>query len=152
MKIGIATDHHGIHLKAVIRDHLTKAGHEVRDFGPDGTEAVDYPDYAATVARAVAAGQCERGILICGTGIGMCIAANKVRGIRAAECWDLFSARRSRQHNDANVLCLGSDMIADTHAQEIVDIWVKTPHEGGRHERRVKKIAAMETEGAKAAR
>jgi ribose 5-phosphate isomerase B len=144
MKIAIGTDHRGLELKRVVKEFCEKSGHTVQDLGADGAAAVDYPDFAEKVARAVADGKADRGILICGTGIGMCITANKVHGVRAASCWDTFSARRSREHNDANVLCLGNDMIAAPLAEEIVKVWLAAAHEGGRHQRRVEKIMAIE--------
>jgi len=144
MKIAIGSDHRGLELKAVAKRVVEEAGHTVQDFGPRTAEPVDYPDFAEAVARAVSEGVADRGILICGTGIGMSIAANKVRGVRAAVCWDLFSAARSRRHNDANVLCLGNDMIAAPLAQEVVRTWLASEPEGGRHQRRVEKIRAIE--------
>jgi len=149
MKIAVGCDHRGCELKNAVKKVAEEMGHTVQDMGTWGTESVDYPDFAEAVARAVASRQAERGILICGTGIGMCITANKVRGVRAAVCWDMFSAMRSRKHNDANVLCLGSDMLAVPLAEAIVRTWLVTEHEGGRHQRRVEKIRALEERPAR---
>jgi len=144
MKIATGADHGGFELKAQIVAHLRDLGHEVEDFGASGPESVDYPDYARPVAGAVAAGEFDCGILICGTGIGISIAANKVAGIRAATCTDTYSARMSRQHNDANILCLGGRVVGVGLALDIVDIWLATKFEGGRHARRVGKIQQIE--------
>ena len=150
MKIAIGTDHRGLRLVDFITRLLESEGHVVADFSPPaGTESADYPDFAEQVAHAVARREAERGILSCGTGIGMSIAANKVPGIRAAVCWDVFSARRSREHNDANVLCIGSDIIAEDLAEQIIRVWIETEHEGGRHQRRVRKIHEIEEREAR---
>ena len=143
MRIAIGADHRGLELKQSVIKLLTQMGHSYEDFGSHTTEPVDYPDIAKKVAEAVARGDFERGILICDTGIGMCIAANKVKGIRAALCHDGFSARRARQHNDANILCLGTGETPDT-VREIVEAFLNTQFEGGRHQRRLDKIKAME--------
>ena len=143
MRIAISCDHHGLELKQSIMKLITEAGHSYKDFGSYTAESVDYPDIAKEVAEAVARGDFERGILICDTGIGMCIAANKVRGIRAALCHDSFSARRARQHNDANIICLGTGGTQNT-VSEIVNAFLATEFEGGRHQRRIDKIRAME--------
>jgi ribose 5-phosphate isomerase B len=143
MRIAIGGDHHGLELKQSIINLITEAGHSYEDFGTDTAEPVDYPDIAKRVAERVAKGDFDFGILICDTGIGMCIAANKVKGIRAALSHDTFSARRARQHNDANILCLGTGGTWDT-VREIVDTFLNTPFEDGRHQRRVDKIKAME--------
>lgn len=140
MRIAIGADHAGFILKDHLRARLAEAGHELRDFGAHSADSVDYPDYAALVARAVADGSAERGILVCGSGIGMAIAANRVRGVRAAACIDLYSARLCRQHNDANVLTLGSRIVAPPLAEAIAEIFLTTPFEGGRHARRVAKL------------
>lgn len=144
MKVAIGCDHGGLHLKEEIKALLLTLGHEVEDFGTYTTESCDYPDIAVPVSRAVVDGQAERGILICGTGIGIGIAANKIDGIRAALCHDTFSAHASREHNDANVLTLGERVIGVGLAKDIVTIWMATEFEGGRHERRVEKIMALE--------
>ena len=143
MHIAIGCDHHGLNLKQSIIKLITEAGHSYQDFGCYTADSVDYPDIAKKVAGAVAAGSFERGILICDTGIGMSIAANKVKGIRAALCHDAFSARRIRQHNDANVLCLGAQE-EQRLIPEIVETFLTYEFEGGRHQRRVDKIRRME--------
>ncbi len=143
MRIAIGCDHRGVELKKTVIKLITEAGHTCEDFGSHNTEPVDYPDIAQKVAQAVASGNFERGILICDTGIGMCIAANKVKGIRAALCHDAFSARRARQHNDANILCLAAEDSGGPVA-EIVNAFLTGEFEGGRHQRRVDKIRDME--------
>ncbi|MEC9488538.1 MAG: ribose 5-phosphate isomerase B [Halanaerobium sp.] len=149
MKIAIGSDHGGYNLKEQIKVLLDELGHHYRDFGTDSKESVDYPDYARQVGRAVASKECDKGILICGTGIGMSIAANKVKGIRAALCHDLFSARVTREHNDSNVLTMGERIIGSGLAKDIVRTWLGGEFEtGGRHERRVKKVKEMEEEFA----
>lgn len=140
MRIAIGADHAGFILKDQLKARLAEAGHELADFGPQSADSVDYPDYAAQVARAVASGDAERGILVCGSGIGMAIAANRVRGVRAAACIDLYSAELCRQHNDANVLTLGSRIVALPLAEAILERFLATPFEGGRHARRVAKL------------
>jgi ribose 5-phosphate isomerase B len=145
MRIAIGGDHWGVELKKAIIKLLTDSGHSYEDFGTDTTDAVDYPDFAQKVAEAVARGDFERGILICNNGIGMSIAANKVKGIRAALCYTAFNARRTRQHQDANILCLGAgeEQVQEPVA-EIVESFLTTEFEGGRHQRRIDKIKAME--------
>ncbi len=143
MRIAIGCDHRGLDLKKSIIKLITEMGHSYEDFGSYTAEPVDYPDIAQKVAERVASGDFDRGILICDTGIGMCIAANKVKGIRAALCHDGFSARRARQHTDANILCLGTRETQDT-VREIVEAFLSTEFEGGRHQRRLDKIKAME--------
>lgn len=139
--IAIACDHGGYDYKQLIMEHLADRGLEYRDFGAFTPDACDYPDLAIPVAEAVASGECEKGILICGTGIGMSIAANKVRGVRAAVCGDSFSAKATREHNDANVLCMGARVISAAKALEITDIFIDTPFSGEeRHVRRISKI------------
>ncbi|QIF05670.1 ribose 5-phosphate isomerase B [Roseimicrobium sp. ORNL1] len=142
MKIAIGSDHAGFHYKQAIIEHLKKAGHEVADFGTDSDAAVDYPKYIRPVAEAVAAGQAERGIVLGGSGNGEAITANRVRGIRCGLCWNLESARLTRQHNDANVLSLGERMMDEATALAIVDIFLSTPFEGGRHLARIQQIDA----------
>ncbi len=144
MKIAVASDHRGYQVKSRIIDLLRKLGHDSLDFGPDGPESVDYPDFAAKVASAISRGEIDRGILICGTGIGMCITANKFRGVRAADCHDNLTAEMSRRHNDANVMCLSADLVADAQVNRMVEIWVQTEFEGGRHARRLEKIHEIE--------
>lgn len=144
MKVAIGCDHGGLHLKEDIKSLLADGGYEVTDFGTNSTDSVDYPDIAVPVANAVANGKFDRGILICGTGIGIGIAANKVKGIRAALCHDTFSAHASREHNNANILTMGERIIGPGLARDIVKIWLTTEFEGGRHERRVAKIADIE--------
>lgn len=146
MRIAIGADHAGYELKEFLEQALAKAGHEVSDLGTHSIESVDYPDFAAAVGRAVASGEADLGILVCGTGIGMSIAANKVRGVRAAHCASPFDALFARRHNDANVLCLGSRVLAPEYAEAIARVFVGEPFEGGRHARRVEKIAGLESE------
>ena len=149
MKIALGTDHRGAALGRALRDHLTKAGHQVTVVGELTEEPSDYPDVSYGVGRAVADDQANMGILICGTGIGACIAANKVPGVRAALVHDVETAELSRSHNDANVLCLSGDSLSDDGAAQLVDRWLAAPFEGGRHARRVDKITAIERgEGA----
>lgn len=141
MKLAIASDHGGRKLKKAVRLHLMEKGLSVRDFGVgDDVERADYPDYAQTVAGAVAEGQFDLGILVCGTGLGMSIAANKVRGIRAAICTNEFMARMARAHNNANILALGERVVGDDLAMAIVDAFLETPFEGGRHQERLDKM------------
>jgi ribose 5-phosphate isomerase B len=144
MKIAIGNDHRGCEVKRRIVSILRQLGHEVLDVGSDGQESVDYPDLAFQVATAVSEGRVDRGILICGTGIGMCIAANKVRSVRAAPCHDSITAEMSRRHNDANVLCLSADLLGEELIDRMVRIWLTTEFEGGRHARRVEKINTFE--------
>jgi ribose 5-phosphate isomerase B len=148
MKIGIASDHRGVALKSRLGQLLQSLNNEVRDFGPFESQSVDYPDYAAQVAREVSSGALDRGILICGTGIGMCITANKFAGVRAAPCHDSVTAEYSRLHNDANVICLSADQLSDQLADQVIRIWLKTPFEEGRHARRLQKISELEHEVA----
>ena len=146
MRIAIGCDEAAYALKVEIMKHLETKGIAYKDFGAAQGEVVLYPDVAYTVADAVAAGEFERGILVCGTGIGMSLAANKVRGIRAAACSDHFSAKYTRLHNDANILCLGGRVVGIGTALELCDLFVDTPFEGGRHQRRVDMITALERE------
>ena len=146
MRIAIGCDHRGVNLKQFVIKLIAEAEHSYEDFGCYTTESVDYPDIAKDVAEAVARGDFERGILICSTGIGMSMAANKVKGIRAALCHDAFSARRARQHNDANILCLGAGEGQEQEpVAEIVNAFLTYEFEGGRHQRRVDKIKDMES-------
>lgn len=137
MKVAIGCDHGGLDLKKYIIPVLRDLGHEVEDQGCNSSDSVDYPEFAQAVSKLVKEGICERGILICGTGIGMSMAANRTPGIRAALCHESFSARMSREHNDANILCLGARVIGPGVAQEIVRIWMTTDFAGGRHQRRI---------------
>jgi ribose 5-phosphate isomerase B len=150
MRVAVGADHAGYEMKNELAALLTEMGHEVTDFGTNSPDPVDYPDLAWAVARAVAAGRADRGLIVCGTGIGTCIVANKVAGVRAALCHDTFSARATREHNDSNVLCLGARVIGPSPAIEIVKIWIDTAFAGGRHERRVNRIAEIEAEGGPA--
>lgn len=145
-KVALGSDHGGLGLKNILRGYLEDLGYAVRDFGTYTKEAVDYPDYAAAVARAVAAGEYDRGIVVDGAGIGSCMAANKVRGVRAAMCYDVKTAVNSREHNCANVLTLGGPLLETAAAKEIVKVWLETPFGGGRHQRRVDKIMALEND------
>src|SRR4051794_338607 len=144
MKVAIASDHRGYHLKERVISLLRGKGHEVFDEGPSSEASVDYPDFAALVAKKVGSGEVERGILICGTGIGMAISANKFPGVRAAACADEVTAELSRRHNDLNVLCLSGDLLSPRTIERVVDVWMKTEFEGGRHQRRVQKIHDLE--------
>jgi len=140
MKIAIASDHAGFSYKEQIKTVLVEQGHAVRDFGTHSAQACDYPDFIRPAAVAVAAGEFERGIVLGGSGNGEAMVANKVKGIRCALCWDLRSARLSREHNDANMLSLGERMMSIHEALEIVELWLKTPFEGGRHTARLEKM------------
>jgi ribose 5-phosphate isomerase B len=144
MKIALGMDHRGVNMGRSLMDHLSQHGHTVELLGPCEAESCDYPDVTWPVAVAVAAGEADRGVLICGTGIGASIAANKVPGIRAALVHDEHSAEMSRRHNDANVLCLPADSLSNEQAGRIAEVWLEAPFDGGRHERRVRKISAME--------
>jgi len=144
VKIAIGSDHVGLELKPLIIDYLEELGHEVEDFGPNSTERTDYPLYGQKVAEAVAAGNFNKGILICGTGVGISIAANKVKGIRAIVCSEPYSATLSREHNDTNILAFGSRVIGSEVAKLIVKSWLETEFEGGRHAKRVEMIAEIE--------
>ncbi len=146
MRIAIGCDHRGYAIRGKLVELLHRLGHDVTDLGTHSEDPVDYPDVAAAVARLVSQGVVERGILICGTGLGMCIAANKVPGVRAAPCHDDLTAEMSRRHNDLNVLCLSADMLGERLIDRMVEIWLNTPFEGGRHARRVEKIAQLERE------
>ena len=144
MKIAMGADHGGFSLKETIKQHLVEQGHEILDLGTYDTASCHYPVYAEKVARAVAAGQAERGILVCGTGIGMSIAANKIPGIRAAAVSDCFTAQATREHNDANILCLGERTVGPGLAMRIVDTYLAAQFQGGRHQTRLDMIAALE--------
>jgi ribose 5-phosphate isomerase B len=144
MKIAIGSDHRGFAVKTKVIELLKRLNQEVVDAGPQTPESVDYPDIASIVGKQVSDGTVDRGILICGTGIGMCIAANKFVGVRAAPCHDDLTAEMSRRHNDLNVLCLSADMLGEKLIDRMVEIWLKTDFEGGRHARRVEKIGDLE--------
>jgi len=144
MKISIACDHGGYELKLAIKEYLKQQGHEVLDFGCDSLDSCDYPDFGAPAARAVAGGECDTGIVICTTGIGMSMVANKIDGIRCALCGDTLSAALTRQHNNANMLALGAGITGLKLALEIVETFLTTQFQGGRHQRRVDKIMALE--------
>lgn len=144
MKIAMACDHGGLNLKREIIKHLQSQGYEVVDFGTDTFDSCDYPDYALPAAEAVSNGECERGILVCSTGIGVSIVANKVRGVRCAHCHDTYCAEFTRLHNDSNVLALGEKVVGSGYALKIVDTFLSTEFEGGRHQRRVDKITDIE--------
>lgn len=143
MRIAVGADHRGVKQKEFVKGILEELGHEAVDVGPFTEESVDYPDFALKVGMAVARGECRYGMLLCDTGIGMSIAANKVRGIRAALCVDEFTAERARLHNDANVLCM-SGRLSEPAMKQIITKFLNTSFEGGRHQRRVDKIMAME--------
>lgn len=140
MKIGIAADHAGYEIKKKVREELEKQGYEVTDYGTDSPDSVDYPDFAQALAEGIKAGKVEKGIAFCGTGIGISIALNRHKGIRAALCHNEFEARASRQHNDANVLCMGARVLGEGVVFSLMDAWLATSFEGGRHQRRVDKI------------
>ena len=145
MKIAIGCDHGAVERKNQVVAHLQELGHEVRDFGTHTTESCDYTDYAAAAARAVANGECDRGIVLCTTGIGVSIAANKIKGIRCALLSDLVTARMTREHNDTNVMALGAALVEKELALEIVDVWLNTPFSGiEKHVRRIDKLAELE--------
>ncbi len=144
MKIVVGSDHRGFKAKEVIKAIVTQLGHECIDVGTDSNDPVDYPDYAYSAATAVTKNDADRAILICGTGIGTSITANKVKGIRAALCHDELSTQISRDHNDANVLCVSGDLIGDVLMRKMVEVWLSTEFSGGRHQRRINKITAIE--------
>jgi ribose 5-phosphate isomerase B len=147
MRILVGGDHRGYHVKTKLLDLLTTLGHEVLDAGTNSTESVDYPDIAAAVADQVSRGQVDRGILVCGTGIGMAITANKFPGVRAATCQDEMTAELCRRHNDVNVLCLSGDMLGERNLEGLIRVWLDTQFEAGRHARRLEKIAGLEQRG-----
>jgi ribose 5-phosphate isomerase B len=144
MRIAVGSDHRGYEVKKRIVPLLQQYGHEVVDMGCVGADSADYPDFAFEVAGAVSDRRVDRGILVCGTGIGMCIAANKVAGVRAAPCHDSITAEMSRRHNDANILCLSADLLGEELIERMIRIWLETEFEGGRHARRVEKISQFE--------
>jgi len=144
MRIALGSDHRGHAVRPRVLELLQRLGHEVEDFGAFTPDAVDYPDIAAHVAGKVSRGEVDRGILICGTGLGMCIAANKFHGVRAAPCHDDLTAEMSRRHNDTNILCLSADLLGERLIDRMIELWLSTPFEGGRHARRVEKISELE--------
>ena len=144
MKIAVGSDHRGFALKGRLVQMLREAGHEVEDAGTCESQQVDYTDFAEVVSRKVSRGEAERGILICGTGIGMAITANKFPGVRAATAHDVLTAEMCRRHNDVNVLCLSGDMLGERPIDDMISIWINTPFEGGRHARRLDKIRVIE--------
>ncbi len=147
MNIAISSDHRGYMAKERIIAQLNHMGHRVEDFGCSSSTSCDYPDHGLKAAESVAAGKADGGVLICGTGIGMSITANKVRGIRAALCHDELTAELARRHNNANVLCLPADLVGEELMNRVVDVWINTPFDGGRHKRRIDKIHAYEMNG-----
>jgi len=146
MRIAVGTDHRGFQVRSKVLELIERLGHEVVEAGTYSPEACDYPDIAAEVAGMVGRGEVDRAILICGTGLGMCIAANKFVGVRAAPCHDDLTAEMSRRHNDTNALCLSADLLGVRLIDRMVELWLNTPFEGGRHARRVEKISALERE------
>lgn len=146
MKIAVACDHGGFRLKNVLINEMKKQGYEVIDYGTYSEESCDYPDYASKAAKAVARGECERGVVVCGTGIGVSITANKVDGIRCALVHDVFSAKATRAHNDTNMLAMGQRVIGEGLAVEVLNAWLHTEYEGGRHDLRIQKMMALEEE------
>ncbi len=149
MRVVLGNDHRGVAAKQRLAALLGSLGHEVTDLGAASPASVDYPDYAIPVAEAVAAGTADRGILICATGHGMCIAANKIKGIRAANIRDSVDAEMSRHHNDANVMCMSADLLGEEAMERMVRTWLDTPFDGGRHARRLEKIAQYECDHEK---
>lgn len=146
MRIAVASDHRGYFIKNKILALLGDLGHEPLDYGTNSEQSCDYPDFACGVAAAVSSGEVDRGILICGTGMGMCIVANKYRGVRAASCHDDLTVEMSRRHNDANVLCLSADLLGDRLVNRMVELWLRTAFEAGRHQRRLEKITQIEAQ------
>jgi len=144
MKIALGADHRGYHAKTMVKAFLSELGHGVEDFGTHSNKPFDYPDAAFPAAEAVRAKKCDLGVLFCGTGNGMCIAANKVKGVRAALCHDELTAEMARRHNNANILCLPADLVGEALMRRMIEVWLKTPYEGGRHDCRVEKIAEIE--------
>lgn len=142
--IALASDHGGYRLKETVKKHLTELGLEYKDFGTNSLDSCDYPDFAGPAAQAVASGECDRGIVMCTTGIGVSITANKVKGIRCALLSDIMSARLTRQHNNTNMMAIGAAVVGEKLALEIIDTWLSTEFEGGRHQRRIDKMMAYE--------
>ncbi|MBM3739069.1 MAG: ribose 5-phosphate isomerase B [Acidobacteria bacterium] len=148
MKIAIAADHAGFNLKQVLRERLIAQGHQVEDLGTDSLDSVDYPDFAAAVGRRVSSGEAERGVLVCSSGVGMSMAANKIRGVRAALAYDAEEVRVTRAHNDANVLAIGARFSSQPAAEQMLDVFLATGFDGGRHSRRIQKMKQLEQEEA----
>lgn len=146
MKIGVGSDHRGFEKKQKVLLQLEQLGHTTMDCGPGSSDSVDYPDFASQVAELVSLGELDSGVLICGTGLGMCITANKFAGIRAVSCHDVMTTEMSRLHNDANILCLSADLLGDSKLDQMIEAWTSTKFEGGRHARRLSKIAEIETQ------
>lgn len=146
MKIAMACDHGGLRLKNVLKEYLETNGCTVEDFGTYSEESCDYPDFAGQAAKAVSNGACDKGVVVCGTGIGVSITANKVKGIRCALCHDVFSAKATRQHNDTNMIAMGQRVIGEGLAVEVLKAWLESEYEGGRHDQRIKKMMAYEGE------
>lgn len=146
MKIAVACDHGGLRLKNVLAKEMERQGYEVVDFGTYTEDSCDYPDFAAKAAKAVANGECEKGVVVCGTGIGISISCNKVKGIRCALVHDVFSAKATRAHNDTNMLAMGQRVIGEGLALEILNAWLNTEYEGGRHDLRIEKMMSLENE------
>jgi ribose 5-phosphate isomerase B len=144
MRIAFGTDHRGFSLRSNVIELLQRLGHEVQDVGTFSSDSVDYPDIAAAVAQKVSKGEVDRGVLVCGTGVGMCISANKFPGVRAAPCHDDLTTEMSRRHNDANVICLSADLLGEGLIDRMIELWLSTPFEGGRHARRVEKISELD--------
>jgi ribose 5-phosphate isomerase B len=144
MRVSIGSDHAGYALKKILREYLEKSGFQVIDLGPDNEQSVDYPDFAESVALSVQKGEAKFGILVCGTGLGMAITANKIKGIRAVTVTDCYSAKMARAHNDANILALGSRVVGSGLAQHLVEVFLNTEFEGGRHLNRIRKICQLE--------
>ena len=144
MRISVGSDHRGFAIRSKVIELLKQLGHEVEDVGTFTPDAVDYPDIASLVAPKVSRGEIDRGILVCGTGLGMCIAANKFPGVRAAPCHDDLTAEMSRRHNDTNILCLSADLLGERLIDRMIELWLSTPFEGGRHARRIAKIGELE--------
>ena len=144
MKVAVGNDHRGLAVKQRVVDLLIKLGHEIHDLGANGPAGSDYPDFAIPVGEEVSTGKADRGILICATGHGMCIAANKVSGVRAVNCRDVVDAELSRRHNDSNVMCLGADLLGEEQIERMIRTWLATESEGGRHIRRTEKVIAYE--------
>ncbi len=148
MRVAVGTDHRGYAIRSKVVESIKRHGHEVDDVGTFTPDAVDYPDVASWVAEKVGRGEVDRGVLVCGTGLGMCIAANKFSGVRATPCYDDLTAEMSRRHNDSNILCLSADLLGERRIDRMIELWLATPFEGGRHARRVEKIGELEQQVA----